>query len=186
MMLSTHSVCSRDVIEGCNFLCLEHALLEMQGMSYSIFHGRDGVFVSFSGFDQHLEKLMDVVLPFVRIPNFTDDVFEAERRKALMDVSDVSAMQPYALAFQAMDTVAVKGTFDRHEVIQALSDNSVNAATYRLWLNELFNEADLTMLVSGDLVEGFRERVIAVLRLPWRSLQLSTRLSTSHTNHKSY
>eukprot|EP00450_Noctiluca_scintillans_P027339 CAMPEP_0194534898 /NCGR_PEP_ID=MMETSP0253-20130528/73257_1 /TAXON_ID=2966 /ORGANISM="Noctiluca scintillans" /LENGTH=1001 /DNA_ID=CAMNT_0039380605 /DNA_START=46 /DNA_END=3048 /DNA_ORIENTATION=- len=151
---------------------LESATDELQtcGMSYSIFHGRDGVFVSFSGFDQHLEKLMDVVLPFVRMPNFTEDVFEAERRKALMDVSDVSAMQPYALAFQAMDTVAVKGTFDRHEVIQALSDNSVNAATYRLWLKELFNEADLTMLVSGNIRKA---RASTMAQLAERALNIS-------------
>uniref|UniRef100_A0A7S1AFQ0 Uncharacterized protein n=1 Tax=Noctiluca scintillans TaxID=2966 RepID=A0A7S1AFQ0_NOCSC len=129
--------------------------LQMCGLSYSVDASLDGLYVAFSGFDEHLEDLLRIVVPAIRNPEFTEDVFEAERRQSLMDMSDVQQMQPYQHAMMALDTVSVKGTFDRQDWISTLGDSAqVNSAAYLAYLDKFFAQADLTLLFSGNIARG--------------------------------
>ena len=60
--------------------------LQMCGLCYSVDASLDGLYVAFSGFDEHLEDLLRIVGPAIRNPEFTEDIFEAERRQSIMTI----------------------------------------------------------------------------------------------------
>ena len=47
------------------------------------------------GFGEHLEDLLRIVVPAIRNPEFTEDIFKAERRQSIIDMSSVQQMPPY-------------------------------------------------------------------------------------------
>jgi len=116
--------------------------LQTCGLSYSISRLHDGFQVSFSGFDQHLGELMDLVLPVVRSPKNSDKYFEAARRQMIIDLSDVTQAQPYQHAVEALDVVTLKGKFPRAELLAAVRDeHSVNLASYHRFLQTFFHKS---------------------------------------------
>jgi len=128
--------------------------LQMCGVSYGIGSYDDGWQVSFSGFDQHLESMMKIVLPVVREPEFSDEQFESVRRQTLLDLQDISKQEPYHHAMEAFDVVSVKGQFARSELVQAVQDTTkLNPEAYRAFLAKLYKEMELTMLFSGNIAE---------------------------------
>eukprot|EP00928_Gymnodinium_smaydae_P035808 TRINITY_DN25131_c0_g5_i1.p1 TRINITY_DN25131_c0_g5~~TRINITY_DN25131_c0_g5_i1.p1 ORF type:complete len:1028 (-),score=269.41 TRINITY_DN25131_c0_g5_i1:51-3134(-) len=126
--------------------------LQMCGLSYNLHGGVDSFSISFSGFDQHMEALMRLVLPAVRAPVFSDDDFEAVRRQAVLDLADSSKLEPYQHAMSAYNVVTVQGSFDRQDLLKALQDKSlVNAKAYRSFLQRVIEQADIKLLVAGNL-----------------------------------
>merc|ERR1719387_1128452 len=126
--------------------------LQMCGVTYGVSGYRDALSVTFSGFDQHMESMMEIVLPTFRQPEFTEADFEAMRRQTQLDLADVSKSEPYRHAMSAYDVVTVKGTFDRRDLLAAVSDTEkVNAKTYKAFLAQLFQEANLTLLFAGNI-----------------------------------
>mmetsp|Transcript_41326 Transcript_41326/g.88013 ORF Transcript_41326/g.88013 Transcript_41326/m.88013 type:complete len:1005 (+) Transcript_41326:194-3208(+) len=126
--------------------------LQMCGLSYSISSHDDGMAISFSGFDQHLLELMKMVLPRVREPANPEGEFEATRRQLILDLSDVTKLQPYQHALEAFEVVTVKGRFSRTELRRAaLSTELVNPAAHRHFLDEVFAGASLSLLVAGNM-----------------------------------
>ena len=74
----------------------------MCGFSYT---PRWMAFMSLSvGFGEHLEDLLRIVVPAIRNPEFTEDIFKAERRQSIVDMSGMQQMQPYQHAMMALDT----------------------------------------------------------------------------------
>ena len=73
-------------------------------LSYWVDASLDGLYVAFSGFDEHLENLLRIVVPAIRNPEFTENIFKAERRQPIVDMSGVQQMQPYQHAMMALDT----------------------------------------------------------------------------------
>ena len=55
-------------------------------------------------FGEHLEDLLRIVVPAIRNPEFTEDIFKAERRQSIVDMSGVHELQPYQHAMMALDT----------------------------------------------------------------------------------
>merc|ERR1719515_468748 len=96
--------------------------MQMCGLGYGIAAYHDGVGVHFSGFDQHMEEMMKVVLPVVRDLQFEEKEFEAIRQQSLLALKDDSKAEPYQHAMQAFEVVSTKGSFARKEKVEALGD----------------------------------------------------------------
>merc|ERR1712159_564589 len=106
--------------------------MQMCGMQYSISAASDGLSLSFRGFDQHQEALIAAVLPTVRDPKFTTEQFEMVRRQLLLDLDDITTLQPYQHAMEAFEIVTVNGHFSRAELLaMAKNTDKVNPGAYK-------------------------------------------------------
>ena len=63
--------------------------LQMCDFSDSMDASLDGLYVAFSEFSEHLEDLLRIVVPAIRNPEFTENVFKAERRQSIVDMRGV-------------------------------------------------------------------------------------------------
>eukprot|EP00747_Dinoflagellata_sp_TGD_P181804 gnl/TRDRNA2_/TRDRNA2_35769_c0_seq1.p1 gnl/TRDRNA2_/TRDRNA2_35769_c0~~gnl/TRDRNA2_/TRDRNA2_35769_c0_seq1.p1 ORF type:complete len:1021 (+),score=241.79 gnl/TRDRNA2_/TRDRNA2_35769_c0_seq1:163-3225(+) len=126
--------------------------LQMCGLSYSISAHNDGLGISFSGFDEHILELVKMVLPRLREPGNAKQDFEMVRRQLVLDLSDVTRMQPYQHALEAFEVVTVKDRYARSEVRRTAEDKKlVNLDTYKNFLSELFAKSQLTLLYTGNM-----------------------------------
>eukprot|EP00929_Paragymnodinium_shiwhaense_P001267 TRINITY_DN101495_c0_g1_i1.p1 TRINITY_DN101495_c0_g1~~TRINITY_DN101495_c0_g1_i1.p1 ORF type:complete len:1022 (+),score=323.68 TRINITY_DN101495_c0_g1_i1:186-3251(+) len=122
------------------------------GVSYSVSPSTDGFGVSFTGFDEHIMELVKLVLPAIRKPAYTEATFEQLRRQLLLDVSDVTRSEPYQHALEAFNVVTVNGFFSRRELIDTTaSTDLVNPAAHEKFLQELFTDAELVVLFTGNI-----------------------------------
>lgn len=126
--------------------------MQMCGMQYSLSAASDGLSLSFRGFDQHIEALVAAVLPTVRDPKFTTQQFDMVRRQLLLDLEDITTLQPYQHAMEAFEIVTVNGHFSRAELIaMAKSTSKVNPEAYKKFLGEVFEQAQMTLLFVGNI-----------------------------------
>jgi secreted Zn-dependent insulinase-like peptidase len=126
--------------------------MQMCGMQYSLSAASDGLSLSFRGFDQHLEALVAAVLPAVRDPKFSPQQFEMVRRQLLLDLEDITTLQPYQHAMEAFEIVTVNGHFSRAELIaMAKNSDKVNPEAYKKFLGEVFDQAQMTLLFVGNV-----------------------------------
>jgi secreted Zn-dependent insulinase-like peptidase len=126
--------------------------MQMCGMQYSLSAASDGLSLSFRGFDQHLEALVAAVLPAVRDPKFSPQQFEMVRRQLLLDLEDITTLQPYQHAMEAFEIVTVNGHFSRAELIaMAKNSDKVNPKAYKKFLGEVFDQAQMTLLFVGNV-----------------------------------
>merc|ERR1719284_1282063 len=127
-------------------------LLQTCGLSYSISTHQDAFGVSFSGFDEHLQELVELVLPSMREPNRTEAEFEVARRQLVLDLADVTRSQPYGHAMEAFEVVTMKGHFSRVEMQKAAENTElVNPSTHRRFLAEVLAKGQLSLLVTGNV-----------------------------------
>lgn len=126
--------------------------LQTCGLSYSVSMQTDGLSVSFSGFDEHFLDLIQMVMHRLRQPGSSEGDFEKARRQLLLDLSDVTRLQPYQHAMEAFDVVTIKDRFSRSEMIQAAQNaGTVNANAHRRFLGDVFAEARLSVLFAGNI-----------------------------------
>jgi len=126
--------------------------LQTCGLGYSLSSQRDGFHVSFSGFDQHMGELMDLVLPVIRSPQEAAKYFEAARRQMILDLSDVTKNQPYEHALEALDVVTLKGSYTRIQLLAAAKDTQlVSLKSYRSFLKKFFSNARSSVLFAGNI-----------------------------------
>jgi insulysin len=134
--------------------------MQMCGMSYSLSASSDGLSLTFKGFDQHIESLIQAVLPTVRDPKFTTQQFEMVRRQLLLDLEDITTFQPYQHAMEAFEIVTVNGHFSRAELIAMAKDaNKVNPEAYKKFLGEVFDQAQMTLLYVGNIDAARAEKM---------------------------
>merc|ERR1719473_233277 len=108
-------------------------------MTYSLSAASDGLSLTFKGFDQHMESLIQAVLPSVRDPKFTTGQFEMVRRQLLLDLEDITTLQPYQHAMETFEIVTVTGHFSRAELLAMAKDTKkVNPEAYKKFLGEVF------------------------------------------------
>lgn len=126
--------------------------LQTCGLGYSLSSQHDGFHVTFSGFDQHLGELMDLVLPVIHFPKEAPKYFEAARRQIILDLSDVTKNQPYEHALQALDAVTLKGSYPRIQLLEAAKDKQlVSLKSYRRFLHKFFLNARASVLYAGNI-----------------------------------
>eukprot|EP00931_Biecheleriopsis_adriatica_P097944 TRINITY_DN7182_c0_g1_i4.p1 TRINITY_DN7182_c0_g1~~TRINITY_DN7182_c0_g1_i4.p1 ORF type:complete len:1122 (-),score=344.81 TRINITY_DN7182_c0_g1_i4:23-3388(-) len=126
--------------------------LLMCGMSYGIATGKDGMDISFSGFDEHIVELVRLVLPVVREPGNPSSEFEMARRQMALDLSDITRQQPYEHAMSAFDAVMVKGAHTREALLKAAEDSwQVNPSAHKDFLEDIFAKSSLKVLVTGNM-----------------------------------
>eukprot|EP00446_Apocalathium_sp_SHHI-4_P032660 CAMPEP_0177230770 /NCGR_PEP_ID=MMETSP0367-20130122/42401_1 /TAXON_ID=447022 ORGANISM="Scrippsiella hangoei-like, Strain SHHI-4" /NCGR_SAMPLE_ID=MMETSP0367 /ASSEMBLY_ACC=CAM_ASM_000362 /LENGTH=1017 /DNA_ID=CAMNT_0018681241 /DNA_START=38 /DNA_END=3091 /DNA_ORIENTATION=- len=127
--------------------------LQMCGLSFSVNSQNDGFGVTFSGFDEHMAQLMEMVLPRVKTPGpDSADAFEQARRQLLLDLSDTTKLQPYQHAMEAFEVVTIRGRFARAELLEAAKDTSkVNPEAYQKFLAQVFGQAHVKVLVTGNI-----------------------------------
>jgi len=145
--------------------------LQMCGLSYSVSAHNDGLGISFSGFDEHILELAKLVLPAIRKPVYTDQQFESERRQMLLDISDVTRSEPYNHAMEAFEVVTVKGHYARAELLKAAkSTELVNRAAHQRFLQDVFADAELTVLFTGNVdkerAQALTKEVENLLEIP--------------------
>mmetsp|Transcript_123181 Transcript_123181/g.307586 ORF Transcript_123181/g.307586 Transcript_123181/m.307586 type:complete len:1041 (+) Transcript_123181:86-3208(+) len=146
--------------------------LQTCGLYYSFAAHSDGFQVSFSGFDQHMSKMIEMVLPPVRTSGQAGkDIFEVTRRQLLLNLADITKSQPYQHAMEAFDAVTIKGSFTRSELHRAALDTQlVSPESYERFLAEVFANTRLSLLVAGnigrDRTKQITESVAALLRVP--------------------
>jgi len=136
--------------------------LQTCGLSYSVSTHNDGVALSFTGFDEHMLDLMLMVLPKVRAPGNTEAEFENARRQFLLDMSDVTKMQPYQHALDALEVVSIKDRISRWDMIHAAQDTQlVSPAAHLRFLKEVFAEARLSILFTGNIGRDRAQQISA-------------------------
>lgn len=134
--------------------------LQTCGLTYSISAGSDGLTVYFSGFDQHISELIALVLPRVRRVDHAEQHFEVVRRQLLIDLGDVTKSQPYQHALEAFEVVTVRGRHSRAELVAAAaSEETVSASAYDKFLEDVFANAKLSLLVAGNIGRGRSEQI---------------------------
>lgn len=122
------------------------------GVTYSVGSSKDGLSISFSGFDEHILELMKMVLPRVRNPESSDAQFEQAKRQFVLDLADVTKLQPYQHALEAFDVVTMKGRYSRAELLKAAQDATlVSPEAHKRFLEEIFEETELTILFTGNV-----------------------------------
>jgi secreted Zn-dependent insulinase-like peptidase len=126
--------------------------LQTCGLSYAIDTHRDGLGITFSGFDEHLQELMAMVLPKVREPGSLQADFQMARRQLLLDVSDVTRQQPYSHAMEAFEVVTIQNRFSREELRMASANEElVNPGAHRKFLAEVLSKAQVSLLFTGNI-----------------------------------
>lgn len=146
------------------------------GYHYSVSAAPEGFSVSFSGFDEHLDRLANLVLPKVRETGSEGEaVFDQVRRQLLLELSDVTQMQPYQHAMEAFEVVTIKGRFSRAEMVKEVSSTErVSTKTYHAFLEEIFAGATLSVMVSGNIN---RERAQGMIKEAGSTLKLHGKVS---------
>jgi len=138
--------------------------LQTCGLSYSVTAQNDGLSISFQGFDEHIVELIKMVLPSVRSLKVTEALFEMTRRQLLVDLADMTKLQPYQHALEAFEVVTVKGRYSRKEMQHVVQDAKlVNMAAHQKFLDTLFAEAQLTMLFAGNIERSRALRITTVV-----------------------
>jgi len=146
--------------------------LQTCGLSYSVSAARDGLAISFTGFDEHMEELMKLVLPKVLDPGTADDEFDKALRQLVLDLSDNTKMQPYQHALEAFEVVTTKASYSRAEVLRVAKDSSlVSISAYKAFLRDLFADAQLSILFTGNIG---RTRALAITETVQSELQITT------------
>jgi len=146
--------------------------LQTCGLYYSVSAHSDGFSVHFSGFDQHMLELIKMVLPEMHSPGQAGkDVFELTRRQLLLDLSDITRMQPYQHAMEAFEAVTIKGRYSRSELQRAANDAGlVNPEAYERFLAEVFADTQVSLLVTGNIgrerTKQITEAVADLLEVP--------------------
>jgi len=155
-------------------------LMQTCGVFYSVAAHSGGLKLTFSGFDEHLSALATMVLPRVRRTGKEGAaVFEQVRRQMVLDLSDVTRMQPYEHAMEAFEVVTREGSFSREELVRtAQSHTLVNPETYQQFLDEAFSDAHLSALVVGNMG---RERSTSFIEETGKALELGSSASSSMT-----
>lgn len=126
--------------------------LQSCGLGYSASVGRDGISVSFAGFDEHMLKLVELVLPKVLNPGNVEADFENARKQMVLDLADVVSIEPYSHAMEAFKMVTEKGHHSRAELLAAASDTTlVNPAAYAALLKQIFQQLTLQVMVAGNI-----------------------------------
>lgn len=146
--------------------------LQTCGLTYSVSWKADGLAISFNGFDEHLSKLVGMVLPRIRAPGEEGTaVFERARRQLLLDLADVTKLQPYQHALEAFEVVTIRGRFSRAEMLGAArSPSLVNPGAYKQFLEQAFAAARLSVLIAGNVE---RARAAKLTEMAMQALQLS-------------
>jgi len=128
-------------------------MLQTCGTGYSIAAHSGGLKLTFSGFDEYISELVALVLPRVRRTGHEGvAVFEQARRQMMLDLADVTKMQPYQHAMEAFEVVTRKGSFSREELLHVAQNTKlVNPTTYEHFLDEAFADAHLSILVAGNM-----------------------------------
>lgn len=125
---------------------------QMCGISYSVASASDGLSVSFSGFNEHLAQLQQLVLPKLREPQVKSSDFEMIRRQMMLELQDVTSQQPYQHALEALELVSVTQTHSRKAMLQAVQDVwAVSLTEHQAMLDEILAAPQLLVLVSGNL-----------------------------------
>lgn len=141
------------------------------GLSYSLSAFNDGLAISFDGFDEHIEELVELVLPRIFEPEHTKDQFEVERRQMMLDLADVTSRQPYQHALEAFEIVTVRGQYARSEQSSALKNASlVNFDKLRMYLVDLQAATSVTVLFTGNIN---RSRALSITNIIKKSLRIS-------------
>mmetsp|Transcript_23328 Transcript_23328/g.66415 ORF Transcript_23328/g.66415 Transcript_23328/m.66415 type:complete len:1027 (-) Transcript_23328:134-3214(-) len=126
--------------------------LQTCGLTYSVSAASDGMGISFMGFDEHFLDLVQMVMPRLRSPGSSEADFEKARRQLLLDLADVTRLQPYQHAMEAFEVVSMKDRFSRSEMIEAAQDATmVNSVAHRKFLAAAFAEAQLSILFAGNI-----------------------------------
>jgi len=126
--------------------------LQTCGVSYNVGTHDDGISLSFSGFDEHILELVKMVMPRVRSPRAEASDFEMARRQLVLDLADVTIKQPYQHALEAFEVVTMKHRFSRMELMAAAQNTElVNQAAYSRFLDQVFAEARLSALFTGNV-----------------------------------
>jgi insulysin len=125
--------------------------LVSSGVSYSFMKEGDAFTLSFNGFDQHLEVLMQKVLEKVREPSVSSFIFERNRLAKIQRFEDVTSSQAYEHGSEfysvAMDTDA----YSRAEYLQFLKANTTTLARVQEVVKNALKKSRLTMLFVGNI-----------------------------------
>lgn len=147
---------------------------QMCGISYSVASASDGLSVSFSGFNEHLAQLQQLVLPKLREPQVKSSDFEMIRRQMMLELQDVTSQQPYQHAMEALELVSVTQTHSRKAMLQAVQDVwAVSLTEHQAMLDEILAAPQLLVLVSGNLAPSdataFATEALQILSVPRHS-----------------
>jgi len=147
---------------------------QMCGISYSVASASDGLSVSFSGFNEHLAQLQQLVLPKLREPQVKSSDFEMIRRQMMLELQDVTSQQPYQHALEALELVSVTQTHSRKAMLQAVQDVwAVSLTEHQAMLDEILAAPQLLVLVSGNLAPSdataFATEALQILSVPRHS-----------------
>jgi len=144
--------------------------LQTCGLGYSLSSQHNGFHVSFSGFDQHIGELMDLVFPVIRSPKGASKYFEAARRQMILDLSDVTKNQPFEHALEALDVVTLKGSYSRAQLLAAAKDEQlVSLKSYQNFLSKFFGSARSSALYAGNID---RSRAVAMSTIIGKAFEL--------------
>lgn len=134
-------------------LSLEESTDKLQscGLSYSVASDEHSMSVSFYGFDQYVEELIKLVLPKVRQPSVTQEGFSSIREKMVLDLLDVTALQPYQHAMEAFNVLTTGSTFARKDLLSAVNSTAaVSLVAHDALMDQLFQKVHLSILVTGN------------------------------------
>ena len=53
----------------------------------------DGLYVAFGEFSEHLEDLLRIVVPAIRNPKFTENIFKAEWCQSIVDMNGIQQIR---------------------------------------------------------------------------------------------
>jgi len=150
-------------------------MLQTCGVGYNIAAHSGGLKLTFSGFDEYISELVALVLPRVRRTGHEGAaVFEQARRQMMLDLADVTKMQPYQHAMEAFEVVTRKGSFSRKELLLvAQNTNLVNPTTYEHFLDEAFADAHMSALVAGNMG---RQRSTRLMEESGQALEIQSHL----------
>mmetsp|Transcript_15016 Transcript_15016/g.33017 ORF Transcript_15016/g.33017 Transcript_15016/m.33017 type:complete len:986 (+) Transcript_15016:111-3068(+) len=135
------------------------------GLSYAFGFGGDSFTVSFSGYNQHLQKIVDMVVPRLKDPHFSSAQFTRAVTKIRDSLNDVSSDQAYQHALERLSALEDEVSFPRTELATALV--SVTEADFRAYLHQVFAKLHATSLVSGNILKSrapqFQHKVMELL-----------------------
>eukprot|EP00933_Yihiella_yeosuensis_P021123 TRINITY_DN167_c0_g1_i1.p1 TRINITY_DN167_c0_g1~~TRINITY_DN167_c0_g1_i1.p1 ORF type:complete len:1051 (-),score=281.16 TRINITY_DN167_c0_g1_i1:207-3359(-) len=132
------------------------------GLSYMAGAAEDGMAVSFSGFNEHLMKMAELVLPSVRTPKFSEDDFEMVRNQMILGLSDTTKGQAFQHAMSVYNTATTSGQHSRETLLAMVKDKKmINVAEHKKWQEAVFKDASLTSMFIGNVDKAASQESMA-------------------------
>eukprot|EP00397_Hematodinium_sp_SG-2012_P004777 GEMP01004791.1.p1 GENE.GEMP01004791.1~~GEMP01004791.1.p1 ORF type:complete len:1021 (+),score=263.05 GEMP01004791.1:114-3176(+) len=132
--------------------------LQSCGMRYEFSGSNDGLTIAFSGFDQHIERLITMVMPVVRSTPVNKERFTAIKARVLMQLSDVSTAMAFQHGMEALAVLTESNHFSREEIIQIW--DKVTEDAFKEYLENVVATCTLTTFFLGN-VDHHRAIVLA-------------------------